>query len=411
MTSPQLVVCGIGSGMDRSLLTIRNMGYSPVVLTDQVTPTVRQLAEKIIEVYPRNLDAVLERMTDVTLRDPAGVLSLGYENPPVISGLAEKLGTPGLPSEVALNCTNKGRRIAILDSRGIRVPRYRAAGNTPLALAALEEIGRPAVVKPVDLTSSLGVARIGPDTTDSAIRKLIQYALHLSPSSRVLIEEYLEGTEHTVEGVRDHGVVHITGVSDRNYSEKHRFAPFFFDNGDTLPSTLDSLSLSHVIDECVRAAGELELDPAVFSCDVLRTHSGEVVILEVAGRMAGSRFGTEIVPLSTGIDVLPSAVRMSVGERVREDEVTPLRNRAVVLRYLAIGGGLVTEVSKLPSPATMGVYDLFWENRPTVGKKLPQPRSAKDIVAGAIADAESLAEAERLAASALASIRITVKES
>jgi biotin carboxylase len=411
MSSATILVCGVGSGMERSLSVFRDMGYGVVVVTDRTREPALRHAERVIEAYPRDPSQVVDALRHQHLCEIAGVLSLGYENPPVIAELAAMFDTPGLSVDTAMDCTNKYRRITILGQRGIRVPRHRMAWDVPSTLDALAEIGRPAVVKPVDLTSSIGVARIKGDDSTTTVAELAESALRLSPTARLLVEEYLEGTEHTVEGVCDHGSVFITGVSDRNYADKHRFAPFFFENGDTLPSALPGLAVDDCVRECVRAASALGLDPAVFSCDVLRTHSGEVVILEVAARMAGSRFGTEIVPLSTGVNVLRSAIRIAVDERIRLDEVTPDGARPVVLRYLVCDGGLVTDVAELPDPATMDVYDLFWENRPRVGDVLPRPRSGKDLIAGVIATGQTMDEVEFRATSALGTVRLGINNS
>ncbi|WP_051163412.1 ATP-grasp domain-containing protein [Nocardia brevicatena] len=392
--------------MDRSLSEIAAMGYQLVVVTDTVTAQVIDAADQVIEAYPRDVDAVMSQVGSARIRSVVGVLSLGYENPPVISRLCERFGTPGLPFDVALNCTDKTRRIRLLDAAGIRVPRYRTADNMRDALQAFEEIGEPAVVKPADLTSSIGVSLLHSGSANHLIRE----AFNMSPAGRVVVEEYLEGTEHTIEGVRQHGQVSITGVSDRNYSDKLRFAPYFFENGDTLPSSLPSTALEDLITTCVAAVDTLDLDPAVFSCDTLRTTDGESVILEVAARMAGSRFGTEIVPLSTGVNVLPSAVRLAVDEPLQASETAPNSNRPVVLRYLASSPGLVTTVDDLPARTPNGVYDLFWENRPQPGQRLQPYRSGKDMIAGVIASGNSLAEAELIAARALAEVPLTIED-
>ncbi|MGY2026954.1 ATP-grasp domain-containing protein [Nocardia gipuzkoensis] len=403
--TPTLIVCGVGSGMERSLSEITEMGYQLVVVTDRPNASVADTVRHTVTAYPRDAKAVVTQLQSLSLGDVAGVMSLGYENPPVISRLAELFNTPGLPVDTAVDCTDKARRIGLLNAAKIRVPRHRIATTAKAALDAYHAIGDPAVVKPADLTSSMGVALLDGKKAPA----LIARALQLSASGCVLIEEYLRGSEYTVEGVSLGGHIHITGISDRNYSDKLRFAPHFFENGDTLPSALPPADLEAMVEVCARGVAALALDPAVFSCDVLRTDTGEIVLLEVAARMSGSRFGTEIVPLSTGVNVLPSAVRLAVGDSLRTDELAPKHEaRPVVLRYLASQGGTVTHLGELP-PAPAGVYDLFWENRPVVGDILEPLRSGKDVLAGVIATAGTLAEAELLAEQALGGIPIVIE--
>ncbi len=163
-------------------------------------------------------------------------MTLGYDNPPVVARLAAELGCPGVPVEVADLCTLKDRRIAALDRAGLPVPRFSVATTADAALAALDRIGLPAVVKPSDRTGSLGVAKL--DDRGTA-RAPVERALALSPTGRVVVEEYLTGTEHTVAGFAVEGRLRVTGFADREYGEKERFFPHFFEGGDTLPSVLD----------------------------------------------------------------------------------------------------------------------------------------------------------------------------
>ena len=406
--APHLVICGIGSGMDRSLPLVRGIGFRLTVITDTVTPLMRQTADQVVPVYPRDLAKVTAAVTEAGVRGADGVLSLGYENPPVIAELTARLGGYGIDLETALNCTRKDRRIAILHRAGVRVARHAIAEDAHGALAGLEQVGYPAVVKPVDLTSSLGVTKL--DNPANAVG-LVEQALLMSPAGRVIVEEFLVGTEHTVEGVCQDGQLHVTAFSDRNYADEELFAPYFFENGDTLPSALAPGVQVEIIAVVTSAVAALALDPAVFSCDVLLTAAGEVVLLEVAGRMAGSRFGTEVVPLSTGVNVLPSAVRLAVGDRLRAEELTPRSSRPVVLRYRPAMPGVVQSVGELPTePADPRVYDLFWENRPSVGDRLDRYRSGKDMIAGVIVTDRSIASAEEVARRTLYRLPLVIAE-
>lgn len=403
-----LVICGIGSGMDRSLRMIRDMGFRLTVITDTVTPTVREAADLVVPAYPRDSAKVKAAVAEAGVRGADGVLSLGYENPPVIAELTARLGGYGIDLQAALNCTRKDRRIGILRRAGVRVPRHMVADDVSGAFAGLEKLGYPAVVKPVDLTSSLGVCKI--DGSAGTVG-LVEQALRMSPAGRVMVEEFLVGTEHTVEGACQDGQVHITGFSDRNYTEKELFAPYFFENGDTLPSALDPDVQAEIIAVVASGIAALALDPAIFSCDVLLTTTGEIVLLEVAGRMAGSRFGTEIVPLSTGVNVLPSAVRLAVGERLRADELTPCSAHPVVLRYRPAIPGVVASVGELSTVSLdPSVYDLFWETRPRVGDRLDRYRSGKDLIAGVIVTDGSIASAEEVARRTLDRLPIVITD-
>ena len=116
------------------------------------------------------------------------------------------------------------------------------------------------------------------------------------------------------------------------------------------------------------------------------------------------------MPLSTGVNLLPNAVRMALDEPLVEREFTPVRSDAVVLRYLPGTGGRVTAIGDL---AAVGrderVYDLFWEADLRVGTRLPVYRSGKDMLAGVIVRAETIEAAQAVADRTLARLPLTVE--
>lgn len=405
--SARLLVAGIGAGMDRSLARIAEMGVELVVVTDRATERVRRAAARVVLADPADPEGVVAAVERAGVDAVDGVLSLGFDNPPAVARLCRRFGCRGLDEEVALDCTHKDRRLRILAAAGLRTPRHAVAGDAREALAALRSVGLPAVVKPTDGTGSLGVAKVA---AMEAAPAAVGAALRASRSGRVVIEEFLAGTEHTVTGFSVGGRVAVTGFSDRDYRNKEAFPPHFFEAGDTVPTALPAERVRRVEEVVRRGVRALRLEPAFFNTDVLVTEEGEVVLIEVTGRLTGARIATEVVPLATGVDPLPNAVRLALGWPLRPAELRPVRARAVVQRYLPCTGGVVEWVGDLAAverPA--GVYDLFWGVEPRVGAALPRYRSGEDVLAGAIAEADTVAGAEEAAARALAALPLRVR--
>jgi biotin carboxylase len=383
------------------------MGIDVTVITDNVTPAVEQNAKLAVKAYPRDIATVLDALRDVEVGGVDGVMSLGYENPPVIAALAARFGVRSVPMETALDCTHKHRRIAKLAEAGIPVADFRIATSMSEALDAVESLGLPVVVKPADLTSSLGVSKI---LSFEDARVQIEHALSLSKQEIVVVERYISGTEHTVEGILTDEEF-FTGFSDRNYSEKDRFAPYFFEDGDTLPSRLAMDDREEIIAVAVRAARSLGVRDAVISCDMLLSADGLPFVLEVACRMAGSRFGTEIVSLSNGINILPSAVRLALVWPLDRAELEWKSDNPVVLRYLPCEGGRVVEVGQIDLNALhSSTYDAFWEMDLVPDLDLPVYTSGKDVIAGVICTGNSIEEAEAVAQAELANLPLKIEQ-
>ncbi|MDK9495905.1 ATP-grasp domain-containing protein [Streptomyces katrae] len=403
----RLLVCGLGSGMDRSLGELRSPRRELVVVTERPTDRVRAAADVLLECDPNDAVAVLAELSAAGIDRIDGVFSLGADNPPVISTLARYLGCPGLPLETALNCTFKDRRLAILRKAGLDLPRYATAESVGEAVRAVEDIGLPAVIKPSDQTGSLGVMKV--ESADR-VRELAQEALLLSPGGRIVIEEFLEGTEHTLAAFMVDGKLHRFGFADREYGRKEEFAPHFFEGGDTLPSVLNEEQIEEVTDTVRRGARALRLDPAVINTDILRTRDGRVVLLEITCRITGARIATEVMRLATGVDPLPNVVRLALGQPLDLDELTPRQSRAVVQRFVPADGGVVEWVGDPRHVARRaGVHDLFWGMDLEPGTELPAYRGGADVLAGVIAHAEAPAEAEAIAERTLRALPLRLR--
>ncbi|MFJ3923391.1 ATP-grasp domain-containing protein [Streptomyces sp. NPDC090022] len=404
----RVLVCGLGTGMDHSLAGLRAMRLEVVVATDRPTARVRAAADTLLVCDPNDTVAVLSELAAAGIDRLDGVFSLGADNPPVVSAVARRFGCPGLPLETALDCTLKDRRLAILRRAGLELPRHAVAEDVAEAVRAVAATGLPAVIKPCDQTGSLGVMKV---ESAERVREIAAEALRLSPAGRIVVEEFLEGTEHTLAAFLAGGEFHLIGFADREYGRKEEFAPYFFEGGDTLPSRLAPEQIEEIADTVRRGAQALRLDPAVINTDILRTRDGRVVLLEITCRLTGARIATEVMRLATGVDPLPNVVRLALGRPLEPAELVPTRAGAAVQRFVPADGGVVEWVGNPQDVARRaGVHDVFWGTELAPGTVLPPYTGGSDVLAGVIAYAPDLAEAEAVARRVLAALPIRFKD-
>ncbi|MEV1046237.1 ATP-grasp domain-containing protein [Streptomyces sp. NPDC049916] len=403
----RILVCGLGSGMERSLEDLRSPALELVVVTDAPGVRARKAADIVVCCDPYDSAAVLAALSAAGIDRLDGVFSLGADNPPVISAVAHRFGCPGLPLETALNCTLKDRRLEILREAGLDLPRFATATSVQEAERAAADIGLPCVFKPSDRTGSLGVMKV---ESAREIRPRAAEALRTG-GGRIVVEEFLHGTEHTLAGFMADGTLHRFGFADREYGRKEEFAPYFFEGGDTLPSRLTAGQIDEVTETVRRGARALRLDPAVINTDILRTHDGRVVLLEITCRITGARIATEVMRLATGVDPLPNLVRLALGRPLDPAELEPTRDRAVVQRFQPADGGVVEWVGD-PWDVTRrpGVHDVFWGMELAPGTVVPPYRGGADVLAGVIAHADDLATAEAIAERSLRTLPLRFKD-
>jgi biotin carboxylase len=338
-----------------------------------------------------------------------GVTSMAAEVSRTIAAVAEELDLPGISPETAEVTTNKLKRYEILKKKGINIPLFHSATNKKEVISAIKNINLPAVIKPIDSAGARGVQKIlSFDMIDSAMAEIDKY----SKNSLYLIEEFLEGTEHSSESIVVDNVIYTTGFSDRNYDKKEINPPYFLEDGDTLPTELpDSIHKKTIelVEKAIRALG-IDFGPA--KGDIL-INEETPKILEMASRLSGDYFCWETVPLHNGTDILSVLLDITVGNKPNLDMLKPKFNRGVALRYLfPQKAGKVKSIKGVDEVKQMdGVHFFKWEpayENISVGTDINIPTCHAERLGCVMTYADTRDDAVRIAEKAIKTIKIHV---
>ena len=117
----------------------------------------------------------------------AGIITAAY--------VAEKLGLPGFDSyENTLILHLKDRFKQFCKNKPIPTPKAFAAKNKQEAILALENLTLPLIIKPTDMAGGKGVRKV---ENLAEVEKAINIAFYMSPSSRIVLEEFIVGSQHS----------------------------------------------------------------------------------------------------------------------------------------------------------------------------------------------------------------------
>ncbi len=234
---------------------------------------------------------------------------------------AAALGVPGPRLDVD-RARQKDRMRAAFDEHGMRTPRSVAVVGDQVDPAGLPAL--PVVVKPVDYSSSSGVTLVdAPEELLDAVR------LARSKSFRgvALVEEYVGGTEYSVEGVVAGGRAVVCGVTEKHTTPP----PYFVEVGHVFPAPIDPAEEAVVVAEAVRAVEAVGLVACGFHCEV-KVDGGRAVCIEIAGRLAGDHI-PRLVHEARGIDLYAAELAAVLGQDP-EPHCRPTRDRTAAVRYL-----------------------------------------------------------------------------
>jgi phosphoribosylaminoimidazole carboxylase (NCAIR synthetase) len=237
---------------------------------------------------PRSLEAILSAARE---RPIDGVIALGDQPTVLAAQTAAALGLPFHSPAAARASRNKLETREHFAAAGLPVPSFFCvdAGADPRDVA--RRVSYPCVVKPLALSGSRGVMRA--DDGDGFVRAFVRLRHILDapdvrrmkdPShSRILVEGFLAGTEHAVEGLMHRGELQVLAMFDKTDPLD---GPFFEETIYVTPSCTSAVEQQRVTAAIAAAAGALGLShgPVHAEC---RANGDGVYVLEAAARPIG----------------------------------------------------------------------------------------------------------------------------
>jgi biotin carboxylase len=253
---------------------------------------------------------------------------------PVAAAVAERLGLPGIGVDVAHVMTNKAAMRARLREHGTPQPRFAVIADARDALAALAEVGTPAVLKPVDSGGQRGVCVIA---TWSELAARLPSTLAYSTSKRAIVERYVEGSELNGIVIVRRGQPRLVTLSDRLRPPGRGFGVGWI---HLYPSRLSASALAAAETVSLAAVRALGLQDGIAFPQLLVTADGEVVVVEVAARIPAGQMA-DLVRLGVGVDLIDIALRQANGEEIPDELVQRRFARPLAIRFLTASPGLL----------------------------------------------------------------------
>ncbi|MFG2293049.1 pyridoxal-phosphate dependent enzyme [Streptomyces sp. NPDC048603] len=394
-----------GTGMI-ALRTARELGLTPVLLTGS-PERYAGLAGTGCEVLVCDTNSVAA-LRDVIQQglprqELAGVTTTSDFYVPVVAGLADWLDLPGNPAEAVAACRDKAVTRRVLRDAGVGQPRFAVLTDPAEAAAAVRETGLPCVVKPADDSGSNAVLLCSTAEEVAAHAERIlavrTNARGLPTAGTVLVEEYLDGPEYSVETFSHDGVATCVGITAKEVTS----GPWFVETGHLFPAPLLPAAAAEIAEAVGAALKAIGWELGATHTEVKLTPRGAAVI-EINPRLAGGMI-PEAVRHATGIDLLEQQVRAATGMPV---DLTPSRAASAGIRFLlADRPGTVRSVEGADAARGVdGVASLTLSTRE--GATVRPAQNAYDRLGHVIATAPDPAAVRSALDTAANALRITI---
>ena len=272
------------------------------------------------------------------------------------------------------------------------------SGHSAEANEAAEQLGLPLVIKPSDNMGARGVRMI---TEKEQIEQAFVEARRASVSGMIIMEEYMEGPELSIDMLVHDGTIHVVGIADRIIEG----APYFIERGHILPSALPKEVTDQAIEVMKQGIHALGIDIGAAKGDIKITPSGPK-IGELAARLSGGFMSGFTYPLATGVNLMKAALKICIGED--PGDLSPVFNKVSADRAVIPEPGVITDIRGVEEAERIpGVDRIFtWFD---LGDEMKPVRSNMGKFANILASADTREQLNELLDHAQSTIQVTTE--
>lgn len=276
----------------------------------------------------------------------SAVVTAATDKPLVMMArIAEVLNLPFYSVETAQWSTDKYQMKQRFIEGGVPC----AQGRLVHSAGEAKDLFFPVICKPRDNSGSRGV-KLCRDVNE--LQECIDEALDNSKLDTVLVEEFIEGREFSIE------TLHYDGKSEViQFTEKKTTAfPYNVELGHKQPANLTDNEHQQIRDIISKIAACMHFENCPSHTE-LKVNDRGIFVIETSPRLGGDYITSTLTPLSTGINLEDQLLHIALGEKV--DITSGHVDKASAVCFLSLPEGKVTAIDAQISEVTSwaNVYD------------------------------------------------------
>lgn len=329
-----------------------------------------------------------------------GIMTLATDMPmQSVAVVAKELGLVGISEDTALKATNKAYMRDALKSAGVPIPMYfkvHTKDEYIKAVQAVRDEGYKVIVKPADNSGSKGINLLN-DYNPESLAKAYEYSEENSRSGELMVEEFMEGQEVSVETLAIDGEVHVIQITDKLTTG----APYFVEMGHNQPSVLPAETKNRIAEVAIAANKAIGIENGPSHTEIKVTKDGPKIV-ELGARLGGDNITTHLVPLSTGVNMVEACIRIALGEK---PDINRKWNKGSAIRYFHQHSGVVKsiegieEAEKIPGIVQVSIVH-------DVGEEITEINNSGSRMGFVIAQRDTPKEAITTCKDALGKIKV-----
>ena len=317
--SKKLVVIGANDFQNQLILKAKEKGYETHVFAWECGDIGEKNADYFYPISIVEKEEIYEKCKEIR---PCGVVSIASDLANItVNYIAEKLGLRCNGIEATELSTNKHIMRDVFEKNNLPSPKSKLVENIEEYMDI--HMSLPLIVKPTDRSGSRGIFKI--DNYEQ-LKPAIEVAMAESFEKKVLVEEFAEGDEYSVEYISYNGKHYFLNTT-KKYTTG---APNFIETGHMEPSGLSEEMVNKVKEVVEKSLDALKVKYGASHSELKIDNSGNIRIIEIGSRMGGDCIGSDLVMLSTGFDFVSNVIDVACGKepdftKVKDEEFAAIR--------------------------------------------------------------------------------------
>lgn len=320
----KVVVIGANAFQYPLIKKAKDRGYETHVFAWENGAVGKEIADYFYPISIVEKEEILEKCKELK---PDAVCTIASDlASKTVCYLAEKLGLCGNSMHCSDIATDKHLMRNAFEANGVPSPKsVLVTKSTDLSGMQFDY---PVIVKPADRSGSRGITKV---EKKGDLASAVARAMADSFEKHVLIEEFAEGQEYSVEFISYQGTHHYLTTTKKFTTG----APGFVETGHVQPAGLDKETEARVVHEVKNALNALEITNGASHSELKIDDKGNIKFIEIGARMGGDCIGSDLVGLSTGFDFVGGVLDVALGE---EPNIQKRENsRFAFIRFLFSG--------------------------------------------------------------------------
>ncbi|ASS74134.1 hypothetical protein CIG75_03440 [Tumebacillus algifaecis] len=395
-----------GTGM-LALKKAVSWGLTPIFLCNKPERYLglEETGSEVIVCDTNSIEALKQTIeANVAIEEICGFATTSEFYLEAVATLATDYGLPGNPPEAMRTARNKSLTRQALDQAGVGQPRFAIVKGQSDLEQALASVPVPCVVKPADDSGSNDVLLCNTlEEVEQHTLKILAVTTNMrgqATAQTVLIEEYVDAPEYSVEMFTWEGKTTCIGITEKSLTG----FPYFVESRHIFPAKLAPEVEAEIRATVSKALAAVGVKNGATHTELKLTEEGAKII-EINARLAGGMI-PELIRLATGVDMLEQQIRCSVDGP--KDLVVAYQGHAGIKFIMAPEEGVLREISGVETAQnSAGVQQVIVTGKP--GQAVQPPQNAYHRLGSIIVKGDTYEETTTALDTALEKIGVVLE--